>query len=125
MRSTFTGKFLWLVSPNPSCPYPLYPHAYTFPSLSNAIEKSSPAATETIFSNTPSPSGDFTCTFSYDEVLVPFPSWPYVLLPHDQTWPLLSTAKVCLCPNDISIILLIPVYVGTILFVVSPTPNCP
>ena len=35
---TFTGNVLVFVSPSPKFPYPLYPHAYTFPSLSNARE---------------------------------------------------------------------------------------
>ena len=30
--STFVGSVLRVVSPNPNCPYPLYPHVHTVPS---------------------------------------------------------------------------------------------
>src|SRR3990167_2838063 len=49
MSLTFCGVCLSFLSPNPSCPYPLFPQVKTFPCLSRNIEKLAfPPATATI-----------------------------------------------------------------------------
>ena len=94
--------------------------------MSSATEYESPAATDTMFSSTPFPSGDFTCCFcNVVPDVVPFPNCPYPLYPQVHTCPSVSTAIACVVPNPICTMLVVPVYVGKILFDVSPVPNCP
>ena len=43
--STFVGSVLFVVSPSPSCPFPLYPHVHTVPSDFSATKWFSPPTT--------------------------------------------------------------------------------
>ena len=94
---TFLGEYTLVPDDSflPSCPTPVsfLPHDHTFPSLSTASEKLSPAATETMLSiGLP-----FTRT-SVGSLIVFLvvlnPACPLELSPHVYTWPLLARARV-------------------------------
>ena len=73
---------------SPSCPLPLYPQAYTAPSLFTAIENRFPAATRE------TPVSDATAVGLVRWMVVPFPNCPKLLLPQAQAVPSALTARL-------------------------------
>jgi hypothetical protein len=73
---TRTGDGCFATLPLPSCPSPLRPHAHTDPLALTARQWSRPAITSITFATPGTTAGVVRAA------CVPFPSWPYALLPH-------------------------------------------
>ena len=59
-------------------------------------------------------------------MVVPFPNWPELFIPHARTVPSLISARLWLPPAEIADNPSSPVTVtGVVLFVKVPLPNCP
>src|SRR5450759_2240087 len=121
---TTTGVLLLVVVPLPSSPSKLRPQASTWPvEVSARLWSKPPAMAVTVV-----PEGRLTATGVLLPVVVPSPSWPFLLSPQARTWPVELSARPKLPPPAMAVTV-VPegrlTWTGMLLSVVVPLPSWP
>ena len=121
--ATGTASSRRVVVPSPSCPDELSPHAQTVPSLFNASECPTPAATRVNTPATAARTGRVRPT--RDAVALPVPSCPESSSPQPHTLPSKRTAKVCERAAISATPEIVVSATGASWVLVVPSPICP
>ena len=114
---------VFVVVPLLNCPYPLYPVAYTFPSLPNIVVTLEFNSPYFAFISVPSSNVNFVNDALFD--VSPNPNSPYLFLPAAHTVPSSLIINVESFPAHILFMSFPTLRVPDGALVVFPSPDCP